>query len=41
MRQIPRHVPRIAPYFRTDSMKYTLQLGSNRQCGPSMGLMSH
>ena len=39
MRQMPRKEPRIAPYFRTDSMKYLLQLGWNRQCCPNMGLM--
>jgi hypothetical protein len=38
---MPRQAPRIAPYFRTDSMKYTLQLGSNRHRWPNTGLMSH
>jgi hypothetical protein len=41
IRQTPRSEPRIAPYFRTDSMKYALHLGSNRQRRPNIGLSSH
>jgi hypothetical protein len=40
MRQTPRHAPRIAPYFRTDSMKYVLHVGWKRHRGPNAGLMS-
>ncbi len=35
----PFHVPRSGPYFVTDSWKYLLQLGRNRHCFPSNGLI--
>ncbi len=41
IRHIPRSEPRIAPYLRTDSMKYVLHVGSNRQRGPKMGLIKY
>ena len=34
---MPRNAPRRAPYFRTDSIKYSLQLGSKRHIGGKIG----
>jgi hypothetical protein len=37
---MPRAEPRIAPYFSTAVMKYTLHEGWYRQHGPSQGLIA-
>ena len=39
MRQVPLQAPRSGPYLRTAAMKYSEQLGWNRQTAGKMGRM--